>query len=84
MEAVFCLDRGFCVCFYQESVKVSDLNPNAKAWANHVFSLDHSGSAVTTTSALQPWKEGCDRLADSSQGLLASLVNVAPLRREEL
>uniref|UniRef100_H3C1L9 La ribonucleoprotein 4B n=1 Tax=Tetraodon nigroviridis TaxID=99883 RepID=H3C1L9_TETNG len=50
----------------QESVKVSDLNPNAKAWANHVFSLDPSGSAVTS-SALQPWKEGCHRLADSSQ-----------------
>uniref|UniRef100_H3CG43 HTH La-type RNA-binding domain-containing protein n=1 Tax=Tetraodon nigroviridis TaxID=99883 RepID=H3CG43_TETNG len=49
-----------------ESVKVSDLNPNAKAWANHVFSLDPSGSAVTS-SALQPWKEGCHRLADSSQ-----------------
>ncbi|TWW73063.1 La-related protein 4B [Takifugu flavidus] len=47
----------------QESVKVSELNPNAKAWANHMFSLDPSGSAVTP-SALQPWKEGCDRLAE--------------------
>uniref|UniRef100_H2SFY8 La ribonucleoprotein 4B n=1 Tax=Takifugu rubripes TaxID=31033 RepID=H2SFY8_TAKRU len=46
-----------------ESVKVSELNPNAKAWANHMFSLDPSGSAVTP-SALQPWKEGCDRLAE--------------------
>uniref|UniRef100_A0A669C0J4 La ribonucleoprotein 4B n=1 Tax=Oreochromis niloticus TaxID=8128 RepID=A0A669C0J4_ORENI len=43
-----------------ESAKVSDLNPNAKAWANHMFSLDPSGTADTTTAALQPWKEGCD------------------------
>ncbi|KAF7654205.1 hypothetical protein LDENG_00072520 [Lucifuga dentata] len=47
-----------------ESVKVSDLNPNAKAWANHMFSLDPSGSTDTTPAALQPWKEGCDSLAD--------------------
>ncbi|XP_030017170.1 la-related protein 4B isoform X2 [Sphaeramia orbicularis] len=47
-----------------ESAKVSDLNPNAKAWANHMFSLDPSGSADTTTAALQPWKEGCDSSAD--------------------
>ncbi|XP_043991073.1 la-related protein 4B isoform X2 [Gambusia affinis] len=47
-----------------ESAKVSDLNPNAKAWANHMFSLDTSGTADTTTAALQPWKEGCDSLAD--------------------
>ncbi|XP_069367657.1 la-related protein 4B isoform X11 [Paralichthys olivaceus] len=51
-------------CFDSESAKVSDLNPNAKAWANHMFSLDPSGSADTTTAALQPWKEGCDSLAD--------------------
>lgn len=55
------------VFFPQESVKVSDLNPNAKAWANHMFRLDPSGSAVTTSSALQPWKEGCDHLADPGQ-----------------
>lgn len=48
----------------QESAKVSDLNPNAKAWANHMFSLDTSGTADTTTAALQPWKEGCDSSAD--------------------
>lgn len=47
-----------------ESAKVSDLNPNAKAWANHMFSLDPSGTADTTTAALQPWKEGCDSSAD--------------------
>ncbi|KAM9322482.1 la-related protein 4B isoform 2-T2 [Pholidichthys leucotaenia] len=47
-----------------ESAKVSDLNPNAKAWANHMFSLDPTGTADTTTAALQPWKEGCDGLAD--------------------
>ncbi|XP_037313821.2 la-related protein 4B [Pungitius pungitius] len=47
-----------------ESATVSDLNPNAKAWANHMFSLDPSGSSDTTTAALQPWKEGCNSLAD--------------------
>ncbi|KAM3866426.1 la-related protein 4B [Diretmus argenteus] len=47
-----------------ESAKVSDLNPNAKAWANHMFSLDPSGSANTTPSALQPWKQGCNSSAD--------------------
>ncbi|XP_035987145.1 la-related protein 4B isoform X2 [Fundulus heteroclitus] len=47
-----------------ESAKVSDLNPNAKAWANHMFSLDTSGTADTTPAALQPWKEGCDSSAD--------------------
>ncbi|KAM4605022.1 la-related protein 4B [Polymixia lowei] len=47
-----------------ESAKVSDLNPNAKAWANHMFSLDPSGSTNTTPAALQPWKEGCDSSAD--------------------
>ncbi|CAK6977793.1 la-related protein 4B isoform X1 [Scomber scombrus] len=29
-----------------------------------MFSLDPSGSADTTTAALQPWKEGCDSSAD--------------------
>ncbi|XP_069579740.1 la-related protein 4B isoform X7 [Brachyistius frenatus] len=56
-----------------ESAKVSDLNPNAKAWANHMFSLDPSGTADTTTAALQPWKEGCDSSADPGpQGYEAS------------
>ncbi|XP_029970275.1 la-related protein 4B [Salarias fasciatus] len=47
-----------------ESAKVSDLNPNAKAWANHMFSLDPSGTPDTPTAALQPWKDGCDSTAD--------------------
>ncbi|XP_061776718.1 la-related protein 4B-like isoform X1 [Nerophis ophidion] len=47
-----------------ESAKVSDLNPNAKAWANHMFSLDPSGSADNSNAALQPWKEGCESSAD--------------------
>uniref|UniRef100_A0A668ANN0 La ribonucleoprotein 4B n=1 Tax=Myripristis murdjan TaxID=586833 RepID=A0A668ANN0_9TELE len=34
-----------------ESAKVSDLNPNAKAWANHMFSLDPSGSRFLSVSA---------------------------------
>ncbi|XP_055084281.1 la-related protein 4B [Periophthalmus magnuspinnatus] len=44
-----------------ESAKVSDLNPNAKAWANHMFSLEPSGSADNT----QPWKDGCESPADT-------------------
>ncbi|XP_041847618.1 la-related protein 4B isoform X2 [Melanotaenia boesemani] len=56
-----------------ESAKVSDLNPNAKAWANHMFSLDPSGTADTTTAALQPWKEGCDSSTDpGTEGFEAS------------
>ncbi|KAK7945377.1 hypothetical protein WMY93_001105 [Mugilogobius chulae] len=44
-----------------ESAKVSDLNPNAKAWANHMFSLEPSGSADST----QPWKDGSESPADT-------------------
>ena len=47
----------------QESNKVSDLNPNAKAWASHMLNLDTTGPADTTPS-LQPWKGGCDGSAD--------------------
>ncbi|KAM9719283.1 LOW QUALITY PROTEIN: la-related protein 4B-like [Menidia menidia] len=47
-----------------ESAKVSDLNPNAKAWANHMLSLDPSGTADPTPAALQPWKEGSDSPAE--------------------
>lgn len=53
----------FCL---QESAKVSDLNPNAKAWANHMFSLDPSGGADKCTAALQPWKGGCESSAQHS------------------
>ena len=59
----FLLPSSF-VLSSQESAKVSDLNPNAKAWANHMFSLDPSSSADTTPAALQPWKDGCDSSAD--------------------
>ncbi|XP_042560979.1 la-related protein 4B-like [Clupea harengus] len=38
-----------------ESAKVSDLNPNAKAWANHVPNLEASGTAYS--DALQSWAE---------------------------
>lgn len=44
-----------------ESAKVSDLNPNAKAWANHVFSLDPSGSA----DGSQQWKDGSESPGDA-------------------
>ncbi|XP_061694916.1 la-related protein 4B [Syngnathoides biaculeatus] len=56
-----------------ESAKVSDLNPNAKAWANHMFSLDPSGGADNCTAALQPWKDGCETSAQHGpQGYEAS------------
>lgn len=63
-RSFFCHTSSAFLCFSQESTKVSELNPNAKAWANHMFSLDPSGSADTTTAALQPWKEGCDSSAN--------------------
>uniref|UniRef100_A0A8C7GWK8 La ribonucleoprotein 4B n=1 Tax=Oncorhynchus kisutch TaxID=8019 RepID=A0A8C7GWK8_ONCKI len=44
-----------------ESAKFSDLNPNAKAWANHMLNLDTATATGTAnTPALQPWKDGCD------------------------
>uniref|UniRef100_A0A7N6AQX5 HTH La-type RNA-binding domain-containing protein n=1 Tax=Anabas testudineus TaxID=64144 RepID=A0A7N6AQX5_ANATE len=68
-----------------ESAKVSDLNPNAKAWANHMFSLDPSGSADTTTAALQPWKEGCDSSVDPGpEGTDAQTENPQEGLREHL
>ncbi|XP_049603693.1 la-related protein 4B isoform X2 [Syngnathus scovelli] len=42
---------------YLESAKVSDLNPNAKAWANHVFSLEPSGGADKCAAAPPPQKD---------------------------
>nr|XP_046216017.1 la-related protein 4B-like isoform X2 [Oncorhynchus gorbuscha] len=41
-----------------ESAKVSDLNPNAKAWANHMLNLDTT-TGTADPPALQPWKDGC-------------------------
>ncbi|XP_028818967.1 la-related protein 4B [Denticeps clupeoides] len=41
-----------------ESNKVSDLNPNAKAWANHAPNLEASG--LTYSNALQPWIEAAN------------------------
>uniref|UniRef100_A0A8C8H2V8 HTH La-type RNA-binding domain-containing protein n=1 Tax=Oncorhynchus tshawytscha TaxID=74940 RepID=A0A8C8H2V8_ONCTS len=41
-----------------ESAKVSDLNPNAKAWANHLLNLDTT-TGTADPPALQPWKDGC-------------------------
>ncbi|XP_010881164.2 la-related protein 4B isoform X1 [Esox lucius] len=47
-----------------ESPKVSDLNPNAKAWANHMLNLDTT-TGTEDKPALQPWKDDCDsRSAD--------------------
>ncbi|CAN9503525.1 unnamed protein product [Ophioblennius macclurei] len=61
-----------------ESAKVSDLNPNAKAWANHMFSLDPSGTPDSAPAALQPWKEGCDSTDPSPQGCEASKEPLPP------
>uniref|UniRef100_A0A4W3H3H9 HTH La-type RNA-binding domain-containing protein n=1 Tax=Callorhinchus milii TaxID=7868 RepID=A0A4W3H3H9_CALMI len=38
--------------FLQDSAKVSDLNPNAKVWANHVLNLDAAAS-----NACETWEE---------------------------
>ncbi|KAG5268546.1 hypothetical protein AALO_G00213760 [Alosa alosa] len=46
-----------------ESAKVSDLNPNAKAWANHVPNLEASGTAYSDT--LQSWPDTTNGPADS-------------------
>jgi len=73
MVTLFCAISDQTVLCSQESAKVSDLNPNAKAWANHMFSLDPSGTADTTPAALQPWKEGCDSPADpGTEGQITS------------
>ncbi|KAG9340052.1 hypothetical protein JZ751_021969 [Albula glossodonta] len=47
-----------------DSTKVSDLNPNAKVWANHMLNLNPAGT--TDPSVLNTWGEGPDpnRLAD--------------------
>nr|XP_015210291.1 PREDICTED: la-related protein 4B isoform X2 [Lepisosteus oculatus] len=42
-------------CSELESAKVSDLNPNAKVWANHMFNLEATGS--TNRSAHKSWKD---------------------------
>uniref|UniRef100_A0A3Q1FJJ2 La ribonucleoprotein 4B n=1 Tax=Acanthochromis polyacanthus TaxID=80966 RepID=A0A3Q1FJJ2_9TELE len=67
----------FCLCL-QESAKVSDLNPNAKAWANHMFSLDPSGTPDTTPAALQPWKEGCNKTSQLLLTLSSSRLLCPP------
>ncbi|KAI1901382.1 hypothetical protein AGOR_G00033820 [Albula goreensis] len=45
-----------------ESTKVSDLNPNAKVWANHMLSLEATGTA--DASPVPTWKEASDSSAD--------------------
>ncbi|KAJ8011876.1 hypothetical protein DPEC_G00062840 [Dallia pectoralis] len=54
-----------------ESAKVSDLNPNAKAWANHMFNLDTT-TDTEDTPALQPWKDDCRSADPGPEGCEAS------------
>uniref|UniRef100_A0A3P8XTR0 HTH La-type RNA-binding domain-containing protein n=1 Tax=Esox lucius TaxID=8010 RepID=A0A3P8XTR0_ESOLU len=49
-----------------ESPKVSDLNPNAKAWANHMLNLDTT-TGTEDKPALQPWKDDCDSRSESPE-----------------
>lgn len=53
---------------YLESAKVSELNPNAKAWANHLLNYEASGS--TNNNVNKPWEEVSESIADPcKQGL---------------
>ncbi|XP_066579913.1 la-related protein 4B [Amia ocellicauda] len=45
-----------------ESTKVSELNPNAKVWANHMLNLEATGA--TERSAHKTWKEPSDNSAE--------------------
>ncbi|KAJ8375729.1 hypothetical protein SKAU_G00063090 [Synaphobranchus kaupii] len=45
-----------------DSTKVSELNPNAKVWANHMLNLNPA--ETTETSVLKTWGEGPDSTAD--------------------
>ncbi|KAJ8378181.1 hypothetical protein AAFF_G00245290 [Aldrovandia affinis] len=45
-----------------ESTKVSDLNPNAKVWANRMLSLEAAGTADATP--IHTWKEASDCSTD--------------------
>ncbi|KAJ8387171.1 hypothetical protein AAFF_G00159830 [Aldrovandia affinis] len=47
---------------YLDSTKVSDLNPNAKVWANHMLNLSPTGTA--DPCVLKTWGEGLDSSAD--------------------
>ncbi|XP_077580491.1 la-related protein 4B-like [Stigmatopora nigra] len=56
-----------------DSAKVSDLNPNAKAWATRVFSVDPSGGADSCAATLRTWKDGCESSTQpGTQGYKAS------------
>ncbi|XP_053467632.1 la-related protein 4B isoform X1 [Ictalurus furcatus] len=63
---------GACVWDWQntygelESTKVSDLNPNAKAWASYIPNQEASGRAYT--HGLQSWVDSSDAGNTSSRG----------------
>ncbi|KAI5610268.1 la-related protein 4B [Silurus asotus] len=53
-----------------ESTKVSDLNPNAKAWASYIPNQEVSGPAYT--HCLQSWVDSSDKGNTGSQGDVSS------------
>uniref|UniRef100_A0A8C5QW36 La ribonucleoprotein 4B n=1 Tax=Leptobrachium leishanense TaxID=445787 RepID=A0A8C5QW36_9ANUR len=58
-----------------ESTKVSELNPNAKVWGNHMLHVEAGGTADGTVS--QSWEELPDEPPDSSkEGLDANLDGI--------
>ncbi|RXN00220.1 La-related protein 4B [Acipenser ruthenus] len=46
-----------------ESAKVSDLNPNAKVWANHMLNLESTGA--TDSSVHKTWKQTSHKSAET-------------------
>ncbi|XP_053571649.1 la-related protein 4B [Bombina bombina] len=59
------------MCVDSESTKVSELNPNAKVWGNHMLHLEASGADNGTEG--QSWDEFTDDPPDSSkEGLNAN------------
>ncbi|MEE6467203.1 hypothetical protein FKM82_007164 [Ascaphus truei] len=55
----------FSVLVLKESTKVSELNPNAKVWGNHMLCVEAGGAADGTVG--QSWEEPPDEPPDSSR-----------------
>ncbi|CAH2282880.1 Hypothetical predicted protein [Pelobates cultripes] len=72
-------------CSESESTKVSELNPNAKVWGNHMLHVEAGGTADGTVG--QSWEELPDEPPDSSKegmrssqdDVLLALVALKPL-----
>ncbi|KAM8967847.1 la-related protein 4B isoform 2-T2 [Pelodytes ibericus] len=61
------------MCSESESTKVSELNPNAKVWGNHMLHVEAGGTADATVA--QSWEELPDEPPDSSKEGLDSNGN---------